>query len=141
VFFLLGALVTITKKGRQFVRWAWAKTARSKSEPEPEPEPELQKLTLHHLFRDDFSIGSYKMLQGFSSDFHKGDVRLGTHNFEIGMYGDFAAKSLFMSLYVPADKHAYDIIAWFADGYNVYLEDARKNIHIFGHRMETTRSL
>jgi hypothetical protein len=58
VFFLLGALVTITKKGRQFVRWAWAKTARSKSEPEPEPEPELQKLTLHHLFRDDFSIGS-----------------------------------------------------------------------------------
>ena len=47
------------------------------------------------------------------------------------MYGDFDAKSLFMSLYVPGSDHGYDVIGWFAEGYKDYLHDARTNIHLW----------
>jgi hypothetical protein len=36
-----------------------------------------------------------------------------------------------MSLYVPGSNHGYDVIEWFASGYRIYLDDARKNIHIW----------
>ena len=88
--------------------------------------------TIHDLFRADFSSGgSFKVIEGFMQDFTKGKANLGNHYFEVGLYGDFNAKSLFMSLYVPGDKDAHDIISWFADGYKVYLADMRKNIHVW----------
>jgi hypothetical protein len=87
--------------------------------------------TIHDLFSADFSPGSFKMLEGFTTDFKKGDQNLGVHDFEVGLYGDFTAKSLFMSFYTPGSKDAYDIISWFAMGYKIYLADMRKNIHIW----------
>jgi hypothetical protein len=84
-----------------------SQTARGSS-----PGPEL---TIENLWRDDFTIGSYKMLQDFSIDlFKEGGQKLGTFEIGVGMYGDFAAKSLFMSLYVPGSDHGYDVIGWFA---------------------------
>jgi len=34
-----------------------------------------------------------------------------------------------MSVYVPADNHASDIIEWFSIGYKAFLADMRKNFH------------
>lgn len=72
------------------------------------------------------------MLQMFSTDLYTRDAqRLGRFDFGVGLYGSFDSKSLFMSLYVPGSDHGYDLISWFADGYRIYLDDARKNFHIW----------
>ncbi len=72
------------------------------------------------------------MLQMFDTDLYTRDLqRLGRFDFGVGMYGSFESKSLFMSLYVPGSDHGYDLISWFSDGYRTYLDDARKNFHIW----------
>jgi hypothetical protein len=103
--------------------WPPQKTELASTEP---------PLTIALLWRTDFNVGSYKMLQTFSTDLYTREAkRLGRFDFGVGMYGNFDSKSLFMSLYVPASEHGYDLIGWFADGYRTYLDDARKNIHIW----------
>jgi len=72
------------------------------------------------------------MLQTLSTYLYTRDAqRLGPYDFGVGMYGSFDSKSLFMSLYVPGSDRSYDLISWFADGYHTYLDDARKNIHVW----------
>jgi hypothetical protein len=88
-------------------------------------------ITVHNLFLDDFERGSYKVIQGFSTDLYRDGKNLGNFPFEIGMYGDFQAKSLFMSLYVPGSDTAFDLISWFSTGHKDYLYDVRKNVHIW----------
>jgi len=96
------------------------------------PTSAEQTLTIALLWRTDFNVGSYKMLQMFSTDLYTREAqRLGRFDFGVGMYGSFDAKSLFMSLYVPGSDHGYDLISWFADGYRTYLDDARTNFHIW----------
>jgi hypothetical protein len=89
-------------------------------------------LTLNLLWRTDFNSGaSYKFIQGLSVDLYQisGDL-LGHFDFGVGLYGNFNAKSVFVSLYVPATPKPMEFIEWFADGYKIYLDDARKNFHI-----------
>src|SRR5258708_10610397 len=96
------------------------------------PAKPEQELTIQLLWRTDFTVGSYKMLQMLSTDLYKRDgQRLGRFDFGVGMYGSFDSKSVFMSLYVPGSAHGHDLISWFADGYRIYLDDARKNFHIW----------
>ena len=72
------------------------------------------------------------MLQMFRTDLYTADaVSLGTFDFGIGFYGSFDSKSLFISLFLPGGDHANDIISWFSYAYHKYLDDARKNIHIW----------
>lgn len=90
-----------------------------------------KELSIALLWRTDFNVGSYKMLEDLSTDLYTTEAkRLGRFDFGVGFYGSFDAKSLFMSLYVPASDHAADLIGWFADGYQTYLDDARANFHI-----------
>jgi hypothetical protein len=104
-------------------------TSKPEALPQSTPPPEL---TIENLWRDDFAIGSYRLLQGFGIDlFKEGGEKLGTFDIGVGMYGDFTAKSLFMSLYVPGSDHGYEVIGWFAEGYKDYLHDARTNIHLW----------
>lgn len=101
----------------------------------------VPSFTVHDLFLGDFSTGGAKVLEGFSQNFKKGDVGIGTHFFEVGLYLNFEAKSVFMSLYVPGDEHAFDVITWWSDGYKAYLADLRKNIHIWPQTGEESQAI
>ncbi len=89
------------------------------------------EITVHNLFEDDFQTGSYKMIQGLETPLYKDGKSIGTFPFEIGFYGDFQAKSLFMSFYAPASDHAFELISWFSNAYKDYLYDAKRNIHVW----------
>ena len=95
------------------------------------PPPLSQEITLHNLFLDDFQTGSYKLVLGLTTPLYKEGRNIGEFPFEIGMYGDFQSKSVFISLYAPASDHAAELISWFANAYKDYLYDARKNIHVW----------
>lgn len=90
-----------------------------------------QELTLHNLFLDDFQTGSYKMILNRSTPLYKEGRNIGEFPFEIGFYGDFQAKSLFMSFYAPGSDYAFELMSWFSNAYKDYLYDAKKNIHIW----------
>lgn len=86
---------------------------------------ESTEFSLHDLFLDDFKTGT-KIIQGFGSDFVQNGVNIGKHDFFVGLYLNFDAHSLFMSLYIPANIYAHAMITWFSDGYQTYLADLTK---------------
>jgi hypothetical protein len=88
-------------------------------------------ITVHNLFLDDFQTGSYKMILSRSTPLYKEGRNIGEFPFEMGFYGDFQAKSLFMSFYAPGSARAFELISWFSNAYKDYLYDATKNIHIW----------
>jgi hypothetical protein len=61
-----------------------------------------QTVNIALLWRTDFNVGSYKMLQDFSTALYKTDGdRLGFFDFGVGIYGSFDSQSVFMSFYAP----------------------------------------
>jgi hypothetical protein len=90
---------------------------------------ETPELTIVDLWRDDFwNIGSFKALQGLRLGMVGMLGVTGPYTVGIGLYGDFAAKSLFMSLYVPSNMPTFSIIWLFSDNYEEYLNAVKDNV-------------
>ncbi len=88
-------------------------------------------ITLHDLFLDDFQVGSYKVIMGLSTPLYKEGRNIGRFPFEMGVNGDFEAKSVFVSLYAPGSEHAFELIYWFSGAYKDFLYDLKKNTLIW----------
>lgn len=90
-----------------------------------------EQITLHDLFESDLSGRSYNMVQGFEQGLFINN-KLENLSFEIGLYGDFQSRSLFMGLYIPATEHYQALLSWLStSGYKNYLYDAKTNLHMW----------
>ncbi len=88
------------------------------------------KIILHDLFKSDLNGRSYNFLQGIDQKLFVNNATV-TVPFEVGIYGDFISRSLFMGVYLPASNNYQELLIWMSTGYKDYLYDAKTNTHIW----------
>ncbi len=102
------------------------------------PDSASTPFTLHDVYRSDLGEGGAALISSWSQDFTiRGAAEPTKHDFEVGFYINWQSRSVYMSLYMPADISAYEIIEWFSYGYKAYLADMRKNFHVWPQSTES----